>query len=226
MGFLETAASITPELSAYVAAVAEQDFSFVGEHPIEHSRANHVHLWKIEWLADQYHRIDLGIRCQAVEYIFERWRVRLKSYRPYLQGGYRLLLYEDSAPTVSVVAETPHGFPYGGRSRFVNDISTLLKPYERRSWKARFGQEAFFQPRDEKDIVAAVKHARGSLGTRAAQRVGLNVAELRKQIEWLEIGDEINALRKQFHRKPARLMRLEELPYHYAVFQILLPSRY
>jgi hypothetical protein len=225
MEFLETATKITPELAEYVSSIAESDLSFVGEHPLEHSRTNHQHLWKIEWLANDHPQIDLEIRRRAVEYILARWRVRLKSYHPYLKSGYRFFLYEDAAPTVSVVAETPYGFPYGGEPHFVNEMATVLQPYVRQPWRTRLS-DAAFRPKDEKNILEVIEDARGSLGTRAAQRLGLTVAELRKHIEWLEITDQVNKVRKQFRRRPANLSRFEELPFRYRIFELRLPPRY
>ena len=60
---------------------------FRGDHPIEHSRCNHVHLSSIEWIAARHSQIDLSIREQAVQFVFERWRARLKSFHPYQQNG-------------------------------------------------------------------------------------------------------------------------------------------
>jgi hypothetical protein len=225
MRFLEVAAKITLALSEYVECVAEQSLSFQGDDPFCHSRANHVHLWKIEWLADDYPQIDLSIRRQAIEYIFERWRVRLKSFRPHREHGYRMFVYEDAAPTVSVVAETQYGFPYGGEPQFATDMTEVLLPYTKRSWKARFSADAFFKPKDEIDILDAIERARGSLGTRAAQLLGTNVAELRKRIAWLEIGTQVNGIRKRFHRRPAKFVQYEELSHRYKVFEIRLPSQ-
>jgi hypothetical protein len=226
MSFLETAAKITPELSDYVDGVAEDELSFSGEHPLAHSRANHVHLWKIEWLADYHAQIDLSIRQQAVEYIFERWRIRLKSFQPYQQSGYRLIRYEDSAPTVSVVAETSFGFPYGGEPNFVPTMAQVLKPYVGRSWKARFHPDAFFTLKDKNDVLTAVQEAQGSIGTRAAQKLGLTVGEFRKQIEWLEMGSQVNKIRKQFHRSPAQFIDMDDRPFRYKVFEQRFPARY
>ena len=109
MDFLKKAHNISQEFTDYIADVAESELRFEGEHPIEHSRYNHVHLFGLERCTRD---IDLSLKIQAVEYIFTRWKVRLKSYQPHNQQGFRMYLYEDFAPTISVVAETKFGFPY------------------------------------------------------------------------------------------------------------------
>jgi hypothetical protein len=224
MVFLETASKITPELAEYIEAIAEMELVFRGDHPIEHSRENHQHLWKIEWLADDYPQIDLAIRRQAVEYIFKRWRARLKSFYPYRQSGYRLYLYEDSAPTVSVVAETPYGFPYSSRLQFASSMSEVLRPFIKRSWRARFASMPLAP--DERSLLTAIEKAQGSIGTRAAQSLGLSVVELRKCIEWFEIGGQVNDLRKRFKRRPATFIDYDSLPFKYKIFELRLPANY
>ena len=224
MGFLETAAKITPELREYVEAIAEMEFVFWGDHPEAHSGENHEHLWKIEWLADDYPQIDLAIRQQAVEFIFERWRVRLKSFHPYRQSGYRLFLYEDVAPTVSVGAQSPHGFFYSDRLQFVSSIGDVLRPFTNRSWRARFASG--LPPPDQRSLLSAIEKTQGSIGTRAAQSLGINVAELRKRIEWLEISGQINDLRKRFKRRPAKFVDHDLSPFKCKIFELRLPANY
>ena len=101
-----------PELAQYLEDVAASPLRFDGSDPLQHSSDNHVHLWKIESLADTYGWIDVDYRVEVVSYLLEQWRCRLKGLPPYRQQGYRLYLYEDLAPTISVVAETPIRFPY------------------------------------------------------------------------------------------------------------------
>ncbi len=224
MGFLETAAKITPELGEYVAAIAEKEFVFWGDHPEPHSGENHEHLWKLEVLAGDYPQIDLAIRQQAVEFIFERWRVRLKSFHPYRQNGYRLFLYEDFAPTVSVGAQSPHGFFYSDRLQFVSSIAEVLRSFSNRSWRAQLASTPLAL--DERSLLSAIEQAQGSIGTRAAQSLGLSVAELRKRIEWLEVADQVNDLRKRFKRRPARFTDCSLQPLNCKIFELRLSANY
>jgi hypothetical protein len=109
MDLLHEAKRISSDSAAWQSGIAEEDFAFRGTDPRQHSAHNHVHLWMVEWLADDDPRIDLAFRRRVITWIFDQWERRLKGYAPYRDVGYRLYLYEDAAPTVSVVAETPGG---------------------------------------------------------------------------------------------------------------------
>lgn len=84
-----------------------------------------------------------------------RWRDRLPSYEPYQRDGFRLYLYEDTAPTVSMVAEKREGFPYKGCAdfRFVEDIAEVLRPYLVLPWSARFKRSG---PKPD-DVLKAIE---------------------------------------------------------------------
>lgn len=187
------------DLAAYIDGIAEQPLSFRGLDAISHSAANHQHLWMIEWWADKDQAVDLAFRCAATAYILHRWRQRLAGYAPHAVRGYRMYLYEDLAPTVSVVAETGGGCPYGGDLTFVARIEDVLKPYATRSWMANFRGG---WPTPE----AVLKAARGEDGSlrATAQVLKLPLAETRRVIERYGIAKEVNAIRKHAGRRPAR----------------------
>lgn len=190
---------IDRELAEYIEDVAEQPLKFRGAHAIEHSAANHRHLWMIEARADRDRRIDLAFRVRAVSHILHRWRDRLPSYAPSRSAGFRLYLYEDIAPTVSVVAETGEGCPYGGELTFVDGIEVVLTPYAGRSWMANF-RSSWPEP---ETVLSVVGKNAGSL-RRSSQTLGIGLAELRRMIECYDLAGEVNAVRKSMQRRPAR----------------------
>lgn len=122
---LERARELSAEFADWMQGIAEQPFNFDGPNPNKHSYHNHQHLSLLEGMADRHKSIDLAFRCRVVAYIFGRWAVRLRSYGPYQTQGYRFYLYEDLAPTVSVVAETPQGFSSLRRLRSCNSMSAV-----------------------------------------------------------------------------------------------------
>lgn len=188
-----------PEVADYVADVAEAALRFDGPQPLDHSRWNHEHLWLIEYAADRHAGIDLAFRCAAIRYILGRWRVRLKGYAPYRAQGYRLYVYGDMAPTLSVVAETPVGCPYGNGLDFAATIEAVVRPYVGLSWAARFTSDGGIDP---KRVVDAMEHHAGSL-RRTAAALSMPVAELRRCIEQWDIAADINRMRKRHRRRPA-----------------------
>ncbi len=214
MDFLKKARSISQEFSDYIEGIGECELRFQGKHPIEHSRDNHVHLFGLGQWVRKNPQIDLKIQVQAVEYIFARWKVRLKSYQPHTQQAYRMYLYEDFAPTISVVAETRFGFPYGRKPVFVDSPVEIFQIYANRDWND------FLQPNEKTAVLFAIEKSQGSIGARAAQMIGLKAIELRKYIEWFEIGDQVNAIRKHFHRRPARFLSYEDHVPSFKVYEI------
>ena len=200
MDFLQRASEVNREFAEYVHDLAETPLRFRGEHPSEHSRDNHIHLFGWGPCVQKDPRLDLHVQVQAVEYIFARWRTRLRSYQPHTQHGYRMYLYEDFAPTISVVAETKFGFPYHGQPIFVDSLIEILQIYANHDWND------FLQPSEKTAVLHAVEKSQGSIGTRAAQLIGLRAIELRKYIEWFEVGDQVNQIRKQFHRRPVQFL--------------------
>lgn len=185
------------DLAHYIEAIAEQQLRFRGQHAIAHSAHNHQHLWMIEWSADKDRAIDAAFRVAATSFILNRWRDRLAGYSP--DKGFRLYVYEDMAPTVSVVAETGEGCPYGGDLTFVPRIEDVLALYSKRSWMAKFHDGG---PEPNAILTALARHA-GSL-RRSAQRLGLGVAELRSIVERYGLAQDVNAIRKHHKRRPAQ----------------------
>ncbi|MDP1910936.1 MAG: hypothetical protein Q8K85_21755 [Hyphomicrobium sp.] len=187
--------------------IAEAPLSFRGAGPILHSAANHRHLWALNAAADRDRSFDLAFRCRVVAHILERWRARLVSHATSSPHGFRLYLYEDLAPTVSVVAETPLGCPYGGDLTFVATIGEVLAAYDGRSWTALFEGGG---PKPDV-IVNAVSHASGSLRA-GAQRMGMPLARFRRLIETFDLAGDINRIRKHNGRRPARFADCDALP--------------
>lgn len=215
-----------PELAQYLENIAASPLCFEGSHPIQHSSHNHIHLWKIEFLADTYRWIDLDYRVEVVSYILEQWRRRLKGLPPYRQTGYRLYLYEDLAPTISVVAETPFGFPYSTEDRtpiFVDRIRDILALYEGRSWKLNF-TGGDWEISDDRILKVVQKHF-GSISKPTADQLGLPVGKLRSLITNMNLENKVNAIRKQFKRRPADFTKEVVVSDRWYVFErILLPN--
>lgn len=198
----------------------EAPLRFDGEHPIMHSADNHIHLWALEYWADHHKWIDLAYRVAFAEAIFDRWKARLTGYAPYLERGYRLYLYEDLAPTVSMVAETDTGCPYG-LARLVDAPADVMAGYVGRSWSEMFAGHDVVNP---EQILRAVERQSGSISKPTAQTLGMQVGHLRRWIEWFEIGGEVNALRKRFKRRPAQFRAEHAAPVK--AWEQVLPARY
>jgi hypothetical protein len=190
-----------PELADFLEACAVAPLAFEGAHAMSHSAANHIHLWALEYWADHHAWIDLDYRAGFAEVIVERWRGRLKGLPPYRRQGYRIYLYEDMAPTLSAVAETGEGCPYGGNLHFVASPREVMAAYVGQSWRARFSGEPW--PIAPARILAAVEHAAGSIGQPTASALGLGVGELRALIERIGLGQQVNAIRKRYRRRAA-----------------------
>ncbi|MEM8795339.1 MAG: hypothetical protein AAGE61_07215 [Pseudomonadota bacterium] len=199
-----------PELADFLEGCCTAPLSFKGEHPNSHSSQNHIHLWALEWWADRLPWIDLQYRVDFVEEIVKRWRIRLKGLPPYQEKGYRLYLYEDLAPTISVVAETPYGFPYPGEPTFVAQRRDIMALYLERSWRANFEFEEFAVGPDA--LLAAIDKASGSISKPTANALGLKVGALRILIEQMGLDREVNQIRKKYKRRPAQFR--EETDFH------------
>ena len=211
-----------PELSAFLENCGEAPLRFEGDHPLMHSADNHIHLWALEYWADHHAWIDTAYRVRFAAAILDRWRARLKGLRPYQERGYRLYLYADLAPTVSVVAETDVGCPYGLAEDFAPDMATVMRQYEGQSWAAHFSDaDDGLKP---EVVLKAVERHHGSIGKPAAQALGIQVGHLRRFIEWFELGEEVNSLRKRYKRRPAQFRQYEPSPM--AVWEERLPAGY
>jgi len=188
-----------PEVARFIEETGEIDLHFRGPEPLDHSRDNHVHLWAIEYAADAHRDIDLAFRCAAILFFLMLRRPPRSTLFPYTTQGYRLYVYGDMAPTLSVVAETPRGCPYGAVKR-APDIETVVRPYVGRSWAARFKPTGGLGP---DRLLAAIDKEKGSLGA-TARRLGWSLAALRRDIEVWRIAPDVNRLRKRHGRRPAR----------------------
>lgn len=209
-----------PELAEFLQGSMETPLRFEDVHPNMQSSHNHIHLWALEYWADRHNWIDLAYRVAFAEAIFARWRVRLTGNAPYLDRGYRLYLYEDMAPTVSVVAETDVGCPYGVVPAD-NTLAEVMVPYTKRSWSAIFNAEGGLTP---ERVLQVVERNKGSIGKPTAQALGLQVGHLRREIEWFGIGDEVNALRKTYKRRPVQFKEHYFAPNK--MWEQVLPARY
>lgn len=214
-----------PELALFLKQCCASPLSFDGDHPNYHSYLNHIHLWALEWWADHHAWIDLDYRVEFVEEIFNHWRGRLKGLQPYQEGGYRFYLYEDMAPTISVVAETEHGFAYDlENAKFVDSIAQIMTLYLDRSWQENFDFDPW-EATPEK-ILQTVETHKGSISKPTANALGMKVGQLRRLIEQMMLADDVNAIRKRFKRRPARFRPEEEHPFQFHVHERRLPARY
>ena len=225
MGFLQFTRSRSAELAEYAQAVSQSPLAFDGQHPIEHSARNHIHLWKLEYLSDTCGWINVDYRVEFVNYILEEWQRRLKGLPPYKLRGYRIYVYENLAPTISVVAETDIGFPYSnGRPIFVNTLRDVLKLYENRSWKQHFASLDW--EISEKRLLDVLTKNNGSIGKPTAEMLGLPVGKLRTLIINMGLGAQVNAIRKHYRRRPADFSDEGVETYRWHVFERMLPARY
>ncbi|MCB1520989.1 MAG: hypothetical protein KDJ37_10500 [Hyphomicrobiaceae bacterium] len=211
-----------PELADFLEDVCAQRFNFEGAHPNEHSYYSHRHLWALEWWADRHAWIDLDYRVAFVDEIFTRWKGRLKGQPPYRASGFRMYLYEDLAPTVSVVAETGE-CPYDGALTFVPSTRDVLRRYVGRSWAGVFEGDPWRVPRER--IVREVERHHGSIGQPTADALGIKVGELRVLIEQMGLDRQVNELRKRFKRRPANF-RVDDgyREVEIAIFEARLPA--
>jgi hypothetical protein len=213
-----------PELADFLAGCCIQPLAFEGAYPLMHSSHNHTHLWALEYWADHHAWIDLDYRVAFVRFIFERWRGRLKGLEPYRQSGYRLYLYEDMAPTISVVADTPYGFPYGGTPHFVKDVREIMALYVGRSWRQNFSGEPWELKADH--ILAAVEQHSGSISKPTATALGVPVGKLRILIEQMGLENRVNAIRKKFKRRPAAFRADAPFDHRFKIYEQRLPAGY
>ena len=213
-----------PELAEFLEDVCDQPFNFDGPHPIDHSFHNHTHLWALEWWAEHHAWIDQGYRTAFVEEIFARWTARLKGFAPYRGAGYRLYVYQDLAPTVSVVADTPEGCPYDVGLQFVPTVRDVMKTYVGRKWSHNF--ESDVRQLGPQHVLQVIEANAGSISKPAAQALGLQVGHLRILIERMGLDREVNQIRKRFRRRPAKFRDEREIPFNAAIHERILPAGY
>jgi len=212
------------ELADFLHDCCVGPLAFEGDLPNAHSAHNHVHLWALEYWADRHTWIDLDYRVDFAEHILDRWRGRLKGLAPYHHAGYRMYLYEDMAPTVSVVAETPFGFPYPDTPVFVNGTREIMALYVGRSWRMNFAPLADGVTRDQ--VLGTIERQAGSIAKPTAQALGLQVGALRTLIEHMGLEDRVNAIRKRYRRRPARFRADEAFAHSYRIYERRLPAAY
>ena len=215
----------SPELADYLERVCRAALSFEGDHPLQHSSDNHVHLWLLEYLADKHDWIDTDYRTAFVEHVFAFWKGRLKGLAPYRERGYRMYVYEDLAPTVSVVAETDHGCPYGASSlAFVGSAHEVMALYEGRCWREHFSGADWEISPDR--VLRVVEMNKGSIGKPTASRLGLKVGALRVLIANMGLEDDVNEVRRKNRRRPADFSSREEREQAVHIHEVLLRSGY
>jgi len=225
MSLYDFTKSRCPELAEYLAFCCTAELRFEGDHPNDHSADNYIHLWALEWWADHHSWIDLGYRTEFVGEIFARWRGRLKGLPPYRDRGYRLYLYEDMSPTISVTAETDFGFAYDHvEAKFVGSTRELMALYADRGWRKNFEFSGWACTRNE--ILDAVDANHGSISKPTASKLGLKVGKLRTLIEQMGLDREVNSIRKRYKRRPAKFRPDDELPYSFHVYETMLPAGY
>jgi len=216
-----------PDLADYLEECASAPLRFVGTtDPNLHSADNHIHLWGLEWWAERVDFVDVEYRVDFVEHIFARWRGRLTGQWPYQAAGYRLYLYEWMAPTISVVAETPVGFPYDStHAQFVASPRDVLEIYDKQVWSQNFAFGDWDVSRER--LLETIAKNSGSISQPAAAALGLKVAKLRILIEQMGLQRAVNDIRKRFGRAPARFRLDDPIPeWSFRIYERKLPAGY
>ncbi|RVT84387.1 hypothetical protein DXV76_11925 [Rhodobacteraceae bacterium CCMM004] len=212
-----------PELADALEAACAAPLRFEGPDPWRHSADNHVHLWALEWWAERLDWIDTDYRVAFARTVTDHWRGRLRGLWPHRATGYRVYLYADLAPTLSVVADTPQGCPYAGVRR-VATRHGVMAGYADRRWSDAFGGAWEVSP---ERVLAAVERNAGSIAKPTAQALGMQVGHLRTLIEAMGIDDRVNALRKRHGRRPARFRDpFADAPGDIALFEEHWPAGY
>ncbi|MCE2573879.1 hypothetical protein [Motilimonas eburnea] len=214
------------ELADYLDECARSPLVFDGNDPLMHSSDNHIHLWNLEYFAERNEWIDLKYKHEFVTYILDAWKNRIKGLAPYQTQGYRMYVYSDMAPTISVVAETEIGFPYRNsldNAVYVNELLSVLEHYEGRKWSHNFGGEWDLTHERVLNTVASNK---GSISKPTANMLGLKVGELRHLIINMGLSRKVNDIRKKFKRRPADFSHNVDDDYQMLFYEILLPPKF
>jgi len=226
MDVLRYTKTVSRDLADYLEQCARAPLAFEGNDPLHHSSHNHIHLWLLECFAERNEWVNLAYKREFVEYILKTWKNRIKGFLPYQSQGYRMYVYTDWAPTISVVAETAMGFPYRyslEHAVFVDDLSDILKKYEGCNWSDNFGGASGISP---KTVLKSVLSNAGSIGKATANMLGLKVGALRRLIINMGLAEQVNEIRKKHKRRPADF-RYELDHNHTTLFyELLLPPKF
>lgn len=214
------------ELAEYLDECARSPLAFDGDDPLMHSSDNHIHLWNLEYFAERNEWVNLEYKHEFITYVLNAWRNRIKGLSPYQTKGYRMYVYSDMAPTLSVVAETEMGFPYRyslDNAVYVNDLMSVLKLYEGRKWSQNFSGEWSLT---HEAVLEAVASNQGSISKPTANMLGLKVGELRHLIINMGLSQKVNAMRKKYKRRPADFSNDIDENYQTLFYEILLPPKF
>jgi len=202
---------ISPELARYINEVAEGGLMFREPYPLDHSRYNHVHLGGFERWVARDSRVNLNFRCQAVNFIISRWKHRLQGYHHWQRRGFTFYLYSDWAPTLTVVARTDEYLMFDDSCTFLPTIREILRPYADPDAHRTWAYWSYVSGSDPiREILKAVEDNHGSISTPTANALGISVGALRTEIEGLDLEEQVNAIRKRYHRRPARFRTWRE----------------
>lgn len=160
-----------------------------------------LHLWKLEFFADVADWIDEGYRCRLAAGLLAHWRARLSETPP---GSWRLILYEDLAPSIAILPLAGDPGDLGQGAISVTDPGDVMRAYLGRRWQM-LGSPTIALP-DPDHILAQIAAHRGSLGRDTTQALGVKPGHLRFLIEQEGLVDQVNAIRTGFGQ-PAEAFR-------------------
>jgi hypothetical protein len=210
------------DLADFIADVMEAPLSFDAATPSAHSATNHKHLWKMDYFADGHHWLDLRYRTRVAEAILARWRERLLALPEARHHGFRLYLYEDFTPTVTVAADTPEGCPFTGLLHFVETPRGIMEKFDGRTWGGLFPPSAPIPSRAR--LLEVVKAQGGSVGRATARALGLGVGAVRVLIEQDDLVEEVNRIRRDRGQEPARFReRFGQPDLRFDIYEEVIP---
>lgn len=231
MDFLAFTRSINSGLADTIEEAAELKFDFSDAHDPEGYFANYrhhnnmVYFWFLEWAAEKHREIDLAYRCKATRFIIDRWKTRLRGYRPYHDTGFVLRIWETLAPKMEVLRNAPEHSRHE-KVRKVQTLEEMWAPYEGRPWSSVFDDDPY-SPLIPDNILKIIEKEAGSIGKPTARRLGVSVAELRRQIGNWDIGDQVNRIRKKHRRRSVRFVAYDCAPNaDFRIYQEIWPPGY
>lgn len=225
MSILQYTKEKSADLADYLEVLAKSTLRFEGNDPLIHSSPNHIHLWKLEYLAERYNWIDSEYKIDFINYILRQWKIRLKGLAPYHEKGYRVYVYEDLSPSISVVAETEVGFPYDSSNAvFTKNISNIIDIYNDKIWSNNFSGIDWKITHD--NVLKVIEKNKGSISKPSAHELNLQVGKLRHLIINMSLGDEVNTIRKKYKRRPADFSHDPVHDYKWYIYEQKLPANY